>query len=598
MRKLLKWIYAFFNALFRKNLTRPQFVMGIAIFTGFSTGMMAVLLKLFLHRIQAFAQSKAAFEFAFLILPIIGILATLLITHVFFKGYMERGISMVIKAITKKNGYIPFKDTYFHILTSSFTVGLGGSAGLEGPIVATGAAVGSNISRLSNLSFQERLLIISCGVASGISAVFNAPVAGVVFAIEILMAESVVGHFVPLIISSVTGVLCSKIILSENILFEFSLRQTFDYRNTVYYIVLGLFCGFVSLYYASVFKKTEHFIQKIQINKYLKGIMGGIFLAFLYLFLPPLFGEGYISINGLASGTFQGVKDYTGWLLSFSNPWKLIIITGLIVLAKPLATGITLGSGGNGGNFAPSLFSGAFAGYFFASCLNIIPGLNLPVGNFSLTAMAGVLSGIMFAPLTGIFLIAEITSGYELFIPLMIVSSLSFFIVKTNRKYAMEKSFLETDPHTQAGEREVAILNSISMEEITVSETAVIPISARFQYFVDVVKNTQANTFAVTREDGRLMGIIELFDVKKQLFDAKKHEHTAINLYMKKPRAVVFVEDALPQVMQKFDQSESWQLPLVDGKHHFVGMVSKTKLLQKLREKMNAPLDIYSEDSP
>lgn len=317
--------------------------------------------------------------------------------------------------------------------------------GLEAPIVATGPAVGSNISRISDLNYQERTLLIACGAAAGISAVFNAPIAGVIFAVEVLLAETIISYFIPLIISSVVGALCSKIILQEASLFNFSLKQSFDYKNVLFYIVLGVLAGFVSIYYARAFKRTEIRIHNWQMNGYLKAITGGFLLLLIYFVFPPLFGEGYKSVKLVANASLNTFSDNTTLFYRLGENWGIIVFTALIVLFKPTAAGITIGSGGNGGNFAPSLFTGSFLGFFFSKLLDRVPWIKIPVGNFSLVGMAGVLSGVMYCPLTAIFLIAEITNGYELFIPLMIVSSISFFIVKSYEPFSMETKKLATE---------------------------------------------------------------------------------------------------------------------------------------------------------
>ena len=390
-----------------------QFIMVIATLTGFFSGLLAVLLKTLVHYIQYWIKEIQVSNFAYLLFPVIGLIITAFIVHYFFGGQIEKGIAMVLKAIARKSSFIPLSHTYLHVVTSSITVGLGGSVGLEAPIVATGSAVGSNIARISDLNYQERTLLIACGAAAGISAVFNAPIAGVIFAVEVLLVETVVSYFIPLIISSVVGALCSKIILQESSLFNFVLKQNFDYKNVPYYIILGVMAGFISLYYARMFKKTENKIHGWKMNGYMKAATGGLLLLGIYFVFPPLFGEGYGSVKLVANGALTSFTDNTTLFSKLSGSWALIAFTGLIVLFKPVAAGITIGSGGNGGNFAPSLFAGSYLGFFFSKLLNSTSWIKIPEGNFSLVGMAGVLSGVMYCPLTAIFLIAEITNGYE-----------------------------------------------------------------------------------------------------------------------------------------------------------------------------------------
>src|SRR5690349_7206502 len=310
--KRIKIVYRAILSFLRTRLTRVQLMMVVAILVGLCSGLVAVLLKTIVHHIQVWLEKASLQRYGYLLFPVIGLIITVLIVRHFFGGQLEKGIAMVLKAIARKSSFIPFKHTYAHVVTSSITVGLGGSVGLEAPIVATGSAVGSNLSRISDLNYQERTLLIACGAAAGIAAVFNAPVAGVIFAVEVLLVETVVSYFIPLIISSVIGVLCSKIILGETSLFNFSLKQSFDYRNVPYYIILGVLSGFVSLYYARMFKKTEGKLHGLKINAYKKAILGGLILLAIFFVFPPLFGEGYNSVKVVANGNFETFTDNTG----------------------------------------------------------------------------------------------------------------------------------------------------------------------------------------------------------------------------------------------------------------------------------------------
>jgi CIC family chloride channel protein len=284
---VFKSIYQRGIQFLRTKLTRVQLIMLIATFVGLASGMVAVLLKTLVHYLQHRIEQLPVSEYTFLLFPLIGLLLTVLVIRQFFGGHIDRGIAMVLKAIARKSSFIPLSHTYLHVVTSSITVGLGGSVGLEAPIVATGSAVGSNISRISDLNYRERTLLIACGAAAGIAAVFNAPIAGVIFAIEVLLTETVVSYFIPLIISSVTGVLCSKVILGEASLFNFVLQENFNYKNVPFYILLGALCGFVSLYYARVFKKTETKLHGLKISNYRRGLLGGLSLAAIFLCSLP-----------------------------------------------------------------------------------------------------------------------------------------------------------------------------------------------------------------------------------------------------------------------------------------------------------------------
>lgn len=589
----VKVLYQYIIQFLRTKLSRVQLIMLIATLVGFASGIAAVLLKTLVHYLQFWIKEIPFNRYAYLLFPAIGFFIVVFIVRYFFGGQIEKGIAMVLKSIARKNSFIPLKHTYVHVVTSSITVGLGGSVGLEAPIVATGSAVGSNISRISDLNYQERTLLIACGAAAGIAAVFNAPIAGVIFAVEVLLTETVVSYFIPLIISSVIGVLCSKIILQEASLFNFVLTETFNYRNVPYFILLGILAGFVSLYYARTYKRTEKRIHNWTMNSYSKALGGGLLLMAIYFVFPPLFGEGYNSVKLVANGSFNSFTDNTTLFSLLDNNWSLIVFTALIVLIKPIAAGITIGSGGNGGNFAPSLFAGSYMGFFFSKLLNSTPWIKIPVGNFSLVGMAGVLSGVMYCPLTAIFLIAEITNGYELFIPLMIVSSISFFIVKTYEPYSMETKQLAMDGQIFTHKKEKNILTSFQLDDILREGYATINIDETLKELVEIVKKSEKNIFAVTDNKGKFAGIIELNDIKQKLFKPEEFDKVHVKTLLKKPAAILQDDQDMHTVMEKFDITQSWYLPVLDKEKRFVGFISKTKLFNKYREILSSQGDLY-----
>lgn len=591
----IKRLYQLVIQYLRTKISRVQYIMVVATLVGLFSGLAAVLLKTFVHYLQHWIKEINVSRFAYLLFPALGLLITVLIVRYFFGSHIEKGIAMVLRAIARRSSFIPLSHTYQHIVTSSITVGLGGSAGLEAPIVATGSAIGSNTARISDLNYRERTLLIACGAAAGIAAVFNAPIAGVIFAIEVLLTETVVSYFIPLIISSVVGALCSKIILAESSLFNFVLQEHFDYHNVPAYIFLGIMAGFISLYYARLFKRTETRLHHWKINPYGKAIVGGIILMGIFFIFPPLFGEGYESVKLVASGTPGQINDNTTLFSLLDENISLIIFAGLIVLLKPIAAAITIGSGGNGGNFAPSLFTGAYLGFFFSRSLNSTGWLRIPEGNFGLVGMAGVLSGVMYCPLTAIFLIAEITNGYELFIPLMIVSSISFFIVKSYEPYSMDIKKLALEGQIFTHKKEKNILTSISLQEILQDKYDSIGIDKKLKDLVEIFKGSDKNIFAVHDAKERFIGIIELNDIKQQLFRPELFEKTTIRSLAKKPAAILQEDQDMHTVMEKFDITQSWYLPVLNKEKKFVGFISKTKLFNKYREILSSQVDLYEE---
>lgn len=592
--KSIKRVYTLLTDKLRSRLNKAQYVIYVSSLVGLASGLVSVLLKKLVHYLQRWIEN-IPLPPVYLIFPAIGLVLTVFITHRFFNGSFRRGIGMVLNAIAQKSSFIPRSHTYLHIITSAITVGVGGSVGLESPIVATGSAIGSNIARVNELSYRDRSLMIACGAAAGIAAVFNAPIAGVIFAIEVLMVETVVSYFIPLIISAVIGALCSKIILEESILFNFFLTQNFNYKFVPWYVLLGILSGFIALYYAKSFKDVENKLHEWKVNAYVKAMAGGFVLLMLCYTLPPLFGEGYGSIKQVATGEIAStthkslIFDYAG------ENWTLLIYAISVVFLKPVAAGITIGSGGNGGNFAPSLFVGSFLGFAFSRLINSLQLVQIPEGNFSLAAMAGVLSGVMYCPLTAIFLIAEITNGYELFIPLMIVSSISYSIVKHFEPYSMETKHLALKGEIFTHKKEQNILSAITLEEMLSDSFSTISVHSTLADLIKLINVSNKTVFAVNDEEKCFAGIIELNDVKALVLGKNVPEKMSIDKLIKQPGEVIYYKDTMPKVMQKFDLTNSWNLPVLNAENKFIGFISKSKLFNRYREILAEHSDLYEE---
>jgi CIC family chloride channel protein len=552
------------------------------------------LLKKIVHYLQRWIEQIPAPP-TYLVFPTIGLLLAVYITNRFFNGAFDRGIGMVLKAIAQKSSFIPLSHTYLHLITSAITVGVGGSVGLESPIVATGSAVGSNIGRINVLSYRDRSLMIACGAAAGIAAVFNAPIAGVIFAIEVLMIETGVSYFIPLIISAVIGALCSKIILDENVLFNFVLTQKFNYRFVPFYVILGVLCGFTAIYYARSFKDCEKKLHEWQINSYFKALIGGLLLLVLCYTLPPLFGEGYQSIKQVATGEIAQTTRRSYIFRYAGETWTLIIYAISVVLLKPVAAAITIGSGGNGGNFAPSLFVGSFLGFSFSRLVNTTKLIQIPEGNFSLAAMAGVLGGVMYCPLTAIFLIAEITNGYELFIPLMIVSSISYTIVKHFEPYSMETKQLALRGEIFTHKKEENILSTISLQEMIDDTYMNISINHTAGDMFKILNDSPKTVFAIHDNEHLFVGVIELNDIKKLVLRQDIDVNAPIASIVKNPPEIIYYRDKMTDVMKKFDSTQTWHLPVLNGENKFLGFISKSKLFERYRKSLSENSDLYGD---
>jgi CIC family chloride channel protein len=592
--RMIKYIYQVFTEQIRSRINKAQYVMFVASLTGLGAGLVAVLLKKLVHYLQKWIEEIPAPP-TYLLFPIVGLLITVFITNRFFNGKFERGIGMVLKAIAQKSSFIPLSHTYKHVITSAITVGVGGSVGLESPIVATGSAIGSNIGRINVISYRDRSLMIACGAAAGIASVFNAPIAGVIFAIEVLMIETGVRFFIPLIIAAVIGALCSKIILAESTLFNFVLTNKFNYRFVPFYILLGILSGFTALYYARCFKKTEHRLHIWKANGYVKAICGGLILLILCYTLPPLFGEGYFSIKQVATGEIAKTTRKSYMFRYAGETWTLLVYAIGVVLLKPVAAGVTIGSGGNGGNFAPSLFVGSFLGFLFSRVVNVTEWVQIPEGNFSLVAMAGVLSGVMYCPLTAIFLIAEITNGYELFIPLMIVSAISYAIVKHFEPYSMETKQLALKGEIFTHKKEQNILRTIALEDVVDDSYEDISVNCTIGDMKKVMNASPKTVFAVHDEEQLFVGIVELNDLKKWILKDDVQLTASIGPLVKHPPEVIFYKDSMTRVMQKFDSTHSWHLPVINSENKFLGFISKSRLFELYRQSLSDHSDLYAD---
>jgi len=580
----------------RTRVSKVQYIILTATLTGFVSGMMAVLLKRSVRQVERLVQHFSGREWLFLLCPAVGLLLTTWIIQRFFKGHIEKGIAMVLKAIARKSSFIPLRNNYVHFITSAITVGSGGSAGLESPIIATGSSLGSTMARLGLLNYSERTLMIACGAAAGIAAVYDAPIAGVMFAVEVLLAETVVSYFVPLIIAAVVGVLCSKISFGESGMFSFVLNQSFNYRNVPMYALMGVGAGFLSLYYARAFRGVDKRIHAWKTNPYAKALSGGLMLAAFFLLFAPLYGEGYESVKMLANDNPTRILPGAAWLHQLSENTLLLIFTGCILFLKPVTAAITIGSGGNGGNFAPSVFVGAYWGFFFSRFSNVTGLLHLPEGNFTLVGMAGVLSGVMYCPLTAIFLIAEITNGYGLIIPLMIVSATAYFIARTFEPYYMETKQLAMDGLIFTHRRERNILSALSLRALTEQQRHLLHPEDSLGDLVRQIREDDQQVFGIVDEGGRLVGMIEWSDVRHMAFEPERYDRTLLRDILRRPATILPIDTPMTRVMREFDATKAASLPVVDESGRFVGFASRTRLFEQYRLQVSQQKDIYADD--
>jgi CIC family chloride channel protein len=580
-------------ALSQSALSPKQFILLSSVLVGISSALAVIVLKAFAHWVFRFATYITVHMDFFklglvkIMLPVIGIMLTVFVVKRFLGGTIEKGTSQILYTVAKKASIIPKKQMYAQIMTSSLTVGLGGSAGLESPIVITGAAFGSNYAQRYKLHYKDRTLLIGCGVAAGIAAAFNAPIAGVLFAVEVLLVDVSISAFTPIMIAAATGALVSTIALDETILLNFPSRQTFNYYNMPYYILLGVCTGFVSVFFARNFQKTEHYFQHLRLSPYKKAFVGASILALMIFVFPTLFGEGYESIRTLSESDPGQLLEHTLFSGFRNNNWVLLAFIGCSLLLKAFATGITLGSGGNGGNFAPSLFLGSYVGFFFSKLLNLTGLTNLPVGNFTMVGMAGILSGLFHAPLTAIFLIAEITGGYGLMIPLMIVASLSLAISKRFEKHSLDVKGLAKKGHVLTSNKDTNVLSTLNTNSIIQTDFLKLAPEESLEKLIDLISHSNQVIFPVVSKDNTLLGIVHFNDIREIIFNPYRVKYTLIKDIMVQPIDIIHPSNSMEIVMNKFETTQKSFLPVITDDKYY-GFISKAVALEAYRTKLKS----------
>jgi CIC family chloride channel protein len=567
------------------KLNQKHLILFLSLLVGIASGIAAAILKNSVHAIQSLLhvswldQYHKIFYFAF---PLFGLLLTVTIIRYFIKKPIGHGIPSTLYAISKLKGIIPKGKMFHSVITAAITVGFGGSTGLEGPTVATGAAIGSNFGQAFRLPFKSKALLIGCASAGAMAAIFQAPVAAIVFAIEVIMLDLTMGSLIPLLLASIAAVITSKLMLGEDVLFRFDLIEKFKMADIPFYVVLGISTGFLSIYFSKAYFFVIKQIDKIK-GTYSKAWIGGISLGALIFILPPLYGEGFETINALISDDPSGVMGRSLFDKFGNNEWALILFVLGLSLFKVIATTITFESGGVGGVFAPSLFMGSTFGFVFARVGNMLGIGNLSVSNFTLVSMAGLMAGVLHAPLTAMFLIAEITGGYELFIPLMITVAISYTTNKLFLPHTIYTTHLAQRGEllTHHADKNVLTLMNLT-EEIEDNFSEVSP-EYTLRQLVKVVAKSSRNLFPVINEKGELAGIVLLDDIREIMFQQDQYDTVSVSDIMTQPPLIIDVSESMEKVMQYFEECGAWNLPVVkEGK--YLGFVSKSKLFSVYRE--------------
>ncbi len=564
-----------------KNIRTRNFVVILSVLIGALSGLAAVILKTVVHYIQGILTGGKYSGYFFIIYPLVGLILTIVISKYLLREKLGHGITDIIFSISKKSGFIERSKTYSRMITSALTVGFGGSVGLEAPIVVTGSAIGSNLSQLMHLDYANRTILVGCGAGSAISAIFNSPIAGVVFCFEVIMTDMTITGFIPLLIASVAGSIVSQALLGNDILFSFQLNESFKAVDTPFYIILGVGTGIVSLYFTRMnywVERKIHSLDKIMV----RGVVGGLLLGIIVFVSPPIYGEGYDSIKAILNGN----QHYLFHNFTFPEPTHatfLIIFLAATLLMKPIASSLTISSGGSGGVFAPALFLGGITGFLFSNIINSFSGTQIiNPANFTLVGMAGVMSGVLHAPLTGIFLIAEITSGYKLIVPLMIVSAISFYTIIYYEQYSIYTKKLYERGVYNPYDKDKQVLTILNLSKLIETDLLLIHPDNKLRELIKNVRSSKRNIFPVVNENHELLGIITLDDIREIMFDEEAWDKVIVGTLMHSPPDVVDLNDDMKKVMKKFEVSGAWNLPVIhDGK--YLGFVSKSRIFNAYR---------------
>ena len=575
-----------------KHISQNQFVAILSILVGFTSGVGAVVLKNLTHFIQHIMEGQLvrhyhdAFYFLF---PIVGLALVYLIMKYLIRHKVSHGIPSTLFSISKRKGIIKRYQMFGSILTAPLTVGFGGSVGLEGPTVATGAAISSNIARLFHVNQTTRNLLIGCAAAGAMSSIFKAPIAAIIFAIEVFSLDLTIASMLPLLLASLSAILTSYFFFGDDVLLPFSLEEGFKLSDAPFYLLLGVVAAFTSIYFTEMYERIQRFFERIKspVNRL---IIGGTLLGILIYFIPPLYGEGFDIINNLIAGNTERALQNNFLSLDLSNIYIVIMLLVGLVVFKVIASALTFGAGGVGGIFAPTLFMGSIMGNCFAKIINNFGFSDYTVSesNFTLVGMAGLMAGVLHAPLTAIFLIAEVTGGYELFIPLMLTAAISFGITKYFHPHSVYTMELGRKGELITHDKDHAVLTLMDINKVV--ETNFIKIKTTMtlgEIVSEAVIKSNRNIFPVVDEKSNILeGIILLDDIRPIMFDQSLYSEVYARDVMQAPPDTIDIKkDKMTEIMKKFQDSDAWNLPVVDN-GIYVGFISKSKLLTMYRRKL------------
>ena len=580
----IKFIWGPVRALLRSLPERTSLLI-LSVLTGFLCGGAAVLLKLSIHGIQAGLDSLFhANRWPYLVLPGLGMLLSLLIVRYLVKDNIGHGVTKVLQAVSKNESKIKRHNVWSSLVTSALTIGFGGSVGAEAPIVYTGAAIGSNLGRYCGMSYRGMTLLLGCGAAGAVAGIFNAPLAGVLFTLEILLFNISMSGILPLIMSSVSATLVSYLCLGRETPFSASVVE-FSMGNIPIYILLGVFLGFCSLYFIRMTLSMEDRLGRIK-NPYLRWVLCAVALGVLIYLFPPLHGEGYGFLHPLLTGGTVDFGGDTPLNLFLQWPWAIPVFFALVLLLKVFSMTFTNAGGGVGGTFGPTLFMGAIAGFVLASVLNLLMPGQVPVPNFVLVGMAGLMAGVMQAPLTAIFLIAEISGGYQLLVPLSLTSAVAYGMTRVFEKYSIYTKRIAASGELLTHDSDQAVLTLLRTESLLESDFSPVRIDDTLRALVEAVARSERNIFPVLDAKGRFQGYVSLDDIRQDMFRPSLYDTRHVYNYMRTAPEYVYPNESMDSVMRKFEKTGAWNLPMVKEDRSYLGFLSKSKIFNAYRDSL------------
>ena len=580
-------IYRWFLGI-TKRLTERQMLLILAVVVGALAGVATYLFELLLHLIKGGLVNwfdSETYHFLYLLYPVVGIILATLFVKYIVRDNISEGVTRVLYAMSSRGSRIAGHNCWTSMVGGAVTIGFGGSVGPEAPIVLTGAALGSNVGKLAKLNYKNITLLLCCGAGAAVAAIFKAPITGVVFVLEILMLDITSASVIPLLVSSVTATTIAIVLRGFDPIISVTLTENdiFQIKHIPLFILLGALCGGISYYFTTVNAKIGRMVHSIK-NQYIRWVVAGVILGILIFVFPPLYGEGYEAFTSLMRGDKLTIFDDSLFYSFREIDWVLLIYVVAIIFFKVIAMATTNAAGGVGGTFAPSLFVGAFTGAALAILCNMI-GMDVSIATFTLVGMAGVMSGVMKAPLTAIFLIAELSNGYGLFIPLMIVSCIAFAVGRW-----LDPDSIYTKQLRQRGEllthdKDQSVLVFLKLSELMESDFTEVKEDYTLGDIVKFISKARRNIFPVVDDEGHLLGIVQLDDLREDMFKTSKHGNPITN-YMIQPPDRILEREMIQEVLPRFEQNHTWMLPVVDKENHYLGFISKSRILNAYREQL------------